>query len=169
MTILMGLLLAAAFFDLWKRKIPNLLILGGAILGITGMISCREPFFTYLPGILIPLLIFFPFFMIGTLGAGDIKLFSMIGFFLPLKESMACIVLGLIIAVLVGSFRLIREGQLQARLIRPLEYLRDCLEAGEFRPYGLQTGNSMQEKGAESVSQALPTLIGTILVTGGVW
>lgn len=166
MTILMGLLLAAAFFDLRKRKIPNLLILAGAVLGMARLISCREPFLTYLPGILIPILFLFPFFSIGTLGAGDIKLFSVIGFFLPLRISMACMALGFVIAGILGVCRYIRKGCLQVRLRQLPEYFRECLRIGGITSYNPQKEGTIQE--TEMIGLAFPTLIAAILVTGGV-
>ena len=169
MTILMGLLLAAAYFDLRKRKIPNLLILAGAILGMVRLISCREPLLTYLPGILIPILILFPFFRIGTLGAGDIKLFSVIGFFLPLQISMKCMALGFIIAGFLGGCRYIRKGCLKTRLWQVLEYFSDCLKAGQMSLYDSRKQENLQEAETEVIGLAFPTLIATILVTGGVW
>lgn len=89
MTILILLLLIAALWDLWKGRVPNQLIIFGLFLGLGRFLLTQETtqIKAYLPGIVIPPLLFFPLFQTGTLGAGDIKLFSLIGCFLSIKDA----------------------------------------------------------------------------------
>ncbi len=82
-TCLIGLLLIAVSFDLKERRIPNLLILIGIVIaliyqmftgGYTGLLFSLQ-------GLVIGIaLIFIPFVM-GGIGAGDVKLLGMIGAF----------------------------------------------------------------------------------------
>jgi len=71
----------ASVFDLRARRIPNLLTFGGAALavvyagsahGLAGLAHALE-------GWLAGLLIFFPLFLLGGLGAGDVKLMACLG------------------------------------------------------------------------------------------
>ncbi len=135
MVILMGLLLTAAVFDLLKARIPNRLILAGVFLGLIRMAVCRTAFLPHLFGILTPILFLFPFFSIGTLGAGDIKLISMIGFFLPSEETVFCILLAFGMAAVVGATVYLKEGILIRQLQQVISYLAACLGQGLALPY----------------------------------
>ena len=75
------LLTAAGFFDVKERKIPNFLIVGGwgfALVfhllrdGLQGVFSC-------ITAIVITILLCFLLFLLHVIGAGDIKLLSVIG------------------------------------------------------------------------------------------
>ena len=81
----------AAVLDFCKGKIPNVLILTGCSYGLFRIIYHQEVL-KFVPGILFPLIILFPLYKIGVLGAGDIKLFSMIGFYVtPMETIRSCI------------------------------------------------------------------------------
>lgn len=88
------LLIAAAWFDSRQRRIPNALVLTGALAALTlhTVLPAGEGFASQLPGGLglatsaaglgLCLLLFFPLFALGFLGAGDVKLMAMVGAFL---------------------------------------------------------------------------------------
>jgi len=107
--------IVACVFDLRTRRIPNALTLGGAVaafsyallaLGITG-------FGRSLAGWLVGLAIFLPFFLLGGLGAGDVKLQACLGAWLgpamalhgALYSAIAGGVLALIVALATGYLR----------------------------------------------------------------
>ena len=77
--------LAAVFFDLENRKIPNKLIISMWFLGITlsvcgsGVNEIQTALRYRLWGIAMPLLILIPLFRFKLMGAGDIKLLSALG------------------------------------------------------------------------------------------
>jgi prepilin peptidase CpaA len=82
--ILMIFLAAAVANDIYSRRIPNSLVaitlvsgiaLHAAYLGGDGLV-------TALTGSVVGLLIFIPFYAIGGLGAGDVKLLAAVGAFL---------------------------------------------------------------------------------------
>lgn len=97
LTALMLLILAAVVFDLRQRRIPNILVL--LALGAGFLINLIDPqialsgsglitlypgalgFKGALLGALIGLVIFFPFYMLRAMGAGDVKLMAGIGSF----------------------------------------------------------------------------------------
>ena len=81
--ILLFLLLAVAVFtDLRSNKIPNLLIITGLVFGIV----TTDQFIESISVFLFIILIFFPAFKIGALGAGDIKCMAMMSFYLTRQE-----------------------------------------------------------------------------------
>lgn len=86
--VLLCIILAAVFSDIRTGKIRNRLILLGLILGCG--ITFYEKGISQMPfwfiQITIPVILFFLAFRIGGLGAGDIKLFSVIAGFLTMEE-----------------------------------------------------------------------------------
>jgi len=72
---------AAVIMDLQSYKVSNRLIIAGLLTGCilqmmkggwSGLVFCMS-------GVLLPLIILWPVFLLHILGAGDVKLFSVIG------------------------------------------------------------------------------------------
>jgi len=83
--ILLFLLLAAAVVtDLRSNRIPNWLIIMGLIMGI----ATTNHFIESISVFIFIILIFFPAFTIGALGAGDIKCIAMMSFYLTRQEML---------------------------------------------------------------------------------
>lgn len=88
------LLLAAAWCDWRRQRIPNALVLPGCVLAITmhALLPAGDGFVGILPGALgfggalagmaIGLLALMPLYLLGGMGAGDVKLLAMVGAFL---------------------------------------------------------------------------------------
>lgn len=84
--VLTVLLLAAAFIDWRSMRIPNSLTLGGAALGL--LMSALAPASPHmglgfaLGGFALGLVLMWPLYLMGVLGAGDVKLMAMAGTYL---------------------------------------------------------------------------------------
>lgn len=92
--------LIAVTMDLRNMKISNRLILLGIIISLVRRFLC-EGTGGLLTGIILisfPVILLYLLFLVGALGAGDIKLFSLIGGFIQIKELMWCIVFAFIFA-----------------------------------------------------------------------
>lgn len=91
--ILYLLLIAAAVSDLTRMKISNRLIFLGLISAIP--LSLMQggvlQVFRRIPNILFPMILLYPLFRFRILGAGDIKLFSLIGGFYNFNQLLSCI------------------------------------------------------------------------------
>lgn len=169
MTALILLLFVAALWDLWKGKVPNKLILFGFFLGLGRIFLSREAeqVLDCLPGVILPVLVFFPLFQIGALGAGDIKLFSLIGCFLPMKEAFSCMVVAFFVAAAYSLLRLLWKKNLVKRMQYGLSYLYLCFQSRKllaYYPRGIEGERIRQEAG---IRFSVPVLIGTVLVAGG--
>ncbi len=100
------LLMCAVGMDLRAYRIDNRLILVGLALGLFrqvtlyGVVGIGQSFL----GMLLPCILFFPAFLCRGLGAGDIKLLSVVGSFVSYRASLsilsASIFLGGIYAVI---------------------------------------------------------------------
>lgn len=123
--LLLGLLAAAVWHDVRARRIPNALVLPGALAGLAlqGMLPAGAGLYTQpfgalgvllgLAGMAVGLAMLLPMYMLGTLGAGDVKLLAMTGAFLGpqqvlgagLLSLLAGGVLGLVVAAYSGELR----------------------------------------------------------------
>ncbi len=88
------LLLVAVGMDLKSMRISNRLILIGLGISLVRRFICEGMVgvFTGLILILIPVVLLYLLFLVGALGAGDIKLFSLVGSFINLRELIWCII-----------------------------------------------------------------------------
>ncbi|NVD97157.1 prepilin peptidase [Massilia sp. BJB1822] len=123
--VLGGLLAGAVWHDVRARRIPNQLVLWGALAGLAlqatltpGAGLYAEPFgslglLSSASGLAIGLLLLLPMYALGAMGAGDVKLMAMVGAFLGPEEivgaalfsMMAGGVLSIVAALWQGSLR----------------------------------------------------------------
>lgn len=106
--ILMLLLTGAAISDYRSHRIPNWLVLFGALFGAiynTALPpSPHENILFPLAGIGLGLLLFLPLYIIRAMSAGDVKLLAMVGAFLGAGETfhaaLASMIVGGVLAIL---------------------------------------------------------------------
>ncbi|MBB3121366.1 A24 family peptidase [Pseudoduganella violacea] len=123
--VLGGLLAGAVWHDVRARRIPNQLVLWGALAGLAlqatltpGAGLYAEPFgalglLSAAYGLGLGLLLLLPMYALGAMGAGDVKLMAMVGAFLGPEEivgaalfsMMAGGVLSIVAALWQGSLR----------------------------------------------------------------
>jgi prepilin peptidase CpaA len=105
----------AAACDLKTRKIPNLLTFGSVAIaiGMHAVIGGWPAIGLSLVGCVVGMALFFPFFALGGLGAGDVKLLAAVGAFLgplatvwvALFTSIAGGVMAVVVALYSGYLR----------------------------------------------------------------
>jgi prepilin peptidase CpaA len=107
MGILMLLLTAAAVCDYRAHRIPNWLVLSGALFGViynTALPpSPHDNILFPLAGLGLGLLLFLPLYLIRAMGAGDVKLLAMVGAFLgpgdTFHAALASMIVGGVLAI----------------------------------------------------------------------
>ena len=122
--MLAGLLGAAVWHDVRTRRIPNRLVLGGAVAGLAfqALLPAGAGLFTTpfgalglldgLAGLGLGLALLLPMYMLGAMGAGDVKLMAMCGAFLGPRDVLGAALLTLMaggalaLAVALASGRL---------------------------------------------------------------
>ena len=97
--------------DLRSNKIPNLLIVFGMIIGIV----TTNHLFESISVFVFCILIFFPAFKIGALGAGDIKCIAMMSFYLTRQELLWALFYAFLSAVGYSACKIIYYRTLQIR------------------------------------------------------
>ena len=111
-TVVVGVVLAAVICDLRTRRIPNLLTFGAAFAGLCvhTYVGGWTALGVAAAGCLAGAALFFPFFALGGMGAGDVKLLGAIGawvgpaavVWVALFSSIAGGVMALVVAVASG-------------------------------------------------------------------
>lgn len=92
------LLAVAVYTDLQSDKIPNWLILSGLGVGIWTTDRFYKNSFIFISIILI----FFPIFQMGALGAGDIKCLAMLSFYLTVSQMLSMLFFTFLIGTIWG-------------------------------------------------------------------
>ncbi len=107
LSLLYCLVSGSALTDLYKSKIFNnwLLIgvIGAAALSIAGF--SQEPMTTKLLRAAATLIFLIPVYAMGGLGAGDVKLFSVIALFLSWHELLMVMIISFVIGAVIGLLK----------------------------------------------------------------
>lgn len=93
--ILLTVLIAAAVIDMRRHRLPNVLTVSTALLGI--ILQCWlqgwSGFLNGLAGFCTGLFLFLPFYAVRWMGAGDVKLMAAVGTFLGWPDSLLAVAL----------------------------------------------------------------------------
>ena len=113
--LLLGLLVGAALVDLRRHRVPNLISLGGLVLGLGlnfwFLGAGTQGLLAALGGSFLALLIFLPFYAAGGMGAGDVKLMAMVGAFVDPLHALLAAGFSLAVGSLMGlGILLMRRG-----------------------------------------------------------
>lgn len=160
-------LTVACGFDYWKRKIPNRLLFCIAACSIcmgfleNGWLGVGS----YLLKAAGVMAIFFCFFRIGVIGAGDVKLFGVVAGVLPSEKILSFLFCTFLMAGFLAGFKLIKQKNFRTRFSYLLCYVEEVWQRGKFKTY-----HSEQEDGCDvRIPLAGPVLISFLLGWGGVY
>ncbi len=129
--------LLAYMFDLREGRVPNILIISGYTTGFIYAIC--EKGASGIPEAIIslawPILLLYVLFRIRALGAGDIKLFSVISLFLDHHHMLTIIFASFVIGAVFGGYRLIRTGMILSHLKNFQSYVQKTLTVKKITYY----------------------------------
>lgn len=153
--------LIACVSDLRTRRIPNALTFGAAIAGLLAHTALEgaSGALTAGAGWLTGLAIFLPFFALGGMGGGDVKLLAALGAWLGAYETLY---LALYSAALGGALAVVvafSRGYLRVALANVLEMLRYWLRSG-IRPVPNLT---LDTPDTPRLAYALPMFLGVVV------
>lgn len=108
---MLTVLVLAVMEDFWEMKISNRLIASGLILGLVLRIMGEGSagIVHFLVNISIPVIFLFLLFQMRALGAGDIKLFSVAGGFLTIRQLLYVMLAAFFSAAFIGLGKLLCE------------------------------------------------------------
>ena len=143
------MLTAACGYDYRRKKIPNYLMALVAVFGVWYRLgeSGIDGALSYLGEAVLIICLLYPFFKIGSIGAGDVKLFGVTAGYLPFSRILVFLFVSLLISAMVSLFKMWKESNICWKL-----YLE-----------------SRQEKQAAGICLSGPVLISILLYWGGVY
>ena len=135
------LLAAAVITDMKEGRISNRLICLGIVTGFFVQIweSGYRGLILSVLQIFFPVIILFLLFLMHALGAGDIKLFSVIGSIWNLKVLCYCMLFSFVTGAIISLVKLLYQKNLFARLIYFFKYIVRCLGAKRILIYREQS------------------------------
>ena len=107
---LLTLLGVATLIDQRSHRVPNMFSFGGALIGLVIQLNVAGPsgVLAGVLGVLVCLVCFLPFYAVGGMAAGDVKLMGAVGAFLgPLlgfAAALCALVAGSVIAVICVAY-----------------------------------------------------------------
>lgn len=144
MLIAYGLVLAAVGMDLRSMRISNRLILIGLEVSLIRRVLCDGigGLFTGIFLISFPVILLYLLFLAGALGAGDIKLFSLIGGFINFKELMWCIGFAFIFAAIFSFVKMMYHGTFLLSIKHVCRYISGVLQGNResYQPFSMKNG-----------------------------
>ena len=117
----------------------------------------------FLMNISIPVIMLYLFYLIGVLGAGDIKLFSVIGGFTNLKTLTDCVLAAFVAGAVIAVLKMLYMRNLRISLFKAQVFLRE-LFSGKFSSY---RNGWVQEQNLMHFSVAV--LLGMLYAHRTVW
>lgn len=126
----------AAFFDKKQFRVPNWLCMMGVINGLSYhlLVDGLHTFFRYLGGMLLPVFCLWILFYFRMIGAGDIKLFAVIGSFIG-KDVVWVMIYSMVVNGIFSFFILYRERAFVQRFLYFGEYIKNFFWIKERNPY----------------------------------
>ena len=117
--ILLALVFAAFLSDLKFRKIPNIITVGGSILGLLFTIWSSAPWLIArrIVTAITVFAILYVFFKIGALGAGDIKLLMMISMYVNTADYIKIFVFSFAVAAVMALYKIARSFIIHKRIV----------------------------------------------------
>ena len=103
---LLTVLVFAVAADFREMRISNRLIASGLMMGLTLRIV------HFLVNISIPVILLFLLFQLRVIGAGDIKLFSVAGGFLSMRQLLYVILAAFVTAAVIGLGKLLYQKRM---------------------------------------------------------
>lgn len=139
--LLFAVLSGGAWYDIRERRIPNRLVVSGAVCGL-GLLILTAPeggaaaaAAGYLLRIFLILFLCFPLFLFRMIGAGDIKLMALTAGYLGLADGLRVIVCGGIAGAVLALAKLLAWGNLFRRFRYLFAYFWRMFLTKEIVPY----------------------------------
>ena len=130
----------AAVSDICSYRIKNQILLSGFIIGI-GILFYENNAGALKQGFLNMLLLLiclFPVFALQVIGAGDVKLFLLLGLLLGIRPALFCIFVSFFIGAFYSLIQMLYYKNLIQRLTYFFQYLKDVLSTNQIQPYHKQ-------------------------------
>lgn len=153
----------AVLMDFLMEKVVNSFICAGLLAGLIlqSHMWHIKGIWVYVTGVLMPFFLLLPLFYFHMLGAGDIKLFCVLGGILGLESIFKIMICSFVLGAVLSLAFLISCGNLKERCVYFFHYMYQYLITKEERPY------RKRGKQAENIHFTVPIFLGVMLYAGG--
>ncbi len=129
----------AAVADVWSRRIPNWVTFGTLLLGVllNTWLHGVEGAIAAIAGAALGLVLLLPFYAMGVMGAGDVKLLAALGAVLGPRMLVSVAVYGAIVGGLMSVVILAMHGRLWTALGDMLVRRQMPARSGATAPYAV--------------------------------
>lgn len=137
MGILIGVFSAVIFMDWRYYKIPNVCISIGILAGLimTFLSDSVMGVGAAAVSMIIIFLSFYPFYLLGGIGAGDVKLFMMLGCYIRGETLMHYLFVTMLAAAVLSLLKMAVYVQSRERLFYLMRYIRKAVVTGVLDEY----------------------------------
>jgi len=124
--LLLVLLTIATFDDFIEHRIPNVVVVWGIVLalGIGGLTGSHAGFLSAMGGLILGGVLLLPFYLMGGMGAGDVKLMAMAGAFLGPAATLLAVAVtlaaGLVLALSILGVWLVMKSSIGLEMLTTL-------------------------------------------------
>ena len=135
---------AAVLSDLRMKRIPNVLIITGLLLaGIYQVLKWRMlGSIFFFGGVGIPVLLLGGLYYFRMIGAGDVKLFAVLGGFLGVRDILPCMLTAFLAGGILSVVLMLLRKNLKERFLYFGNYVTAVIGSQSWRPYRTaETGN----------------------------
>ena len=157
--VLVGLLCAAAWYDIRAHRVPN----GLTLAGLAAALALRAPLgvaalMAGLEGFAVALAVAVLFYALGAVGGGDAKLLAMVGAFLGLGHLPGALAYIVLLGAGMAIVAMARRGLLLLLVINTMDLFRSkrlVAHSGSVR--------TLETQGALTIPYAVPIAAGTLM------
>lgn len=167
MAVLCLMLSVVCLMDYRRTRIPNGMIVTIFLygLGYRYWDAGGSGLTAYLINSFLVLLLLYPLFKIGAVGAGDVKLYSVTAGCLSRQDIPCFLIVSLLIAAMFSILKLIKERSGRERMAYLWSYLAEVGRTGHWRLY---FSNAAEARRA-GICLAGPALFSLLLHIGGMY
>lgn len=165
----MFLLFLSALSDLKTNRIPNGFILIGIGAGLICSILSGQGLSAIPASVILAFLLLYPLYKIGALGAGDVKLFVMIGCFYTVRDLAYVLAGAFVIGAVFSACKLAVEKNGKERFCYFFSYLYDVWRSGHLKRYGEEQKQDDYTYCKNKIHFAVPILFSTVCRMGGLF
>lgn len=166
MIILIGIFCVAVYMDLRFYKIPNLCILAGVVFGVI-MTYVSYSVVEVLAACMVMAVIFaafYPFYLMGGLGAGDVKLLMMTGCFIRCERMIQYLLVTFIVAAVISAIKIVLFRESRERVWYFGRYLKKAVLTGSVDSYTIDRTNKRCV-----IRLSVPAFISLVMMCIGVY
>ena len=164
MIILICVLVIAAFVDILSYRIPNLWIVCGMLAGLVQIVTKGDwlLFVQTVFQLIVIFIAFYPFYLMKGLGAGDVKLFLMLGCYIRGTSYLYCLLGAMALAGGWAVLKMLCQKESRERLCYLGRYCKKAMITGVLEEYEVDKTNRKCV-----IRLSIPVLCSVLLCYGG--